>query len=190
MPAPRAGHTAWLFAAIVCAASSGWAEAAVPPETAKTDVAASPRQTALNWLSDFQKKQVLFNDREITRIRQKLVDAPPERVEQWLAETKDVRQILDSPEWQETRAWLKEFLKVQAIYSDKELAEFRDKALTGPPQDLKKMLLAIEQQRATIASKSVNSARRRCSSKAARCASPADVIVRPRVVLTDRKSVV
>lgn len=150
-----------LLAIVVCAFWSAQARADVQAGTAQTAPAGSAKQKALSWLDRYQKEQVLFDDREIARLRQKLADATPERAQQWLDETSEVRQILDGPEWRETRAWLKEFLKVQAIYSDEELEEFRRRAVTGSPKDLQKMLLAIEQQRATIAGRSADSARRR-----------------------------
>ena len=42
-----------------------------------------------------------------------------------MRETRRLRTILQSPEWQDTRRWMREFLAVQAIYSEEELAEFR-----------------------------------------------------------------
>ena len=90
-----------------------------------------------------------------------MVAAPPEKAQQWLDETAGLRRKLDSPEWQKTREWLGEFLKVQAIYSDKELEEFTQKVMVSKPAEIGKMMQAIEAKQSTLASKAGDAAQHR-----------------------------
>jgi hypothetical protein len=121
----------------------------------------SPNQEAVAWLDHFALEQVLFRDQDIAQIRRKMAKAPPERAQQWLGETAELRRNLESPGWQETRKWLSRFLKVQAIYTDKELDEFHKKVMAATPAELGKMMREIEERRSTLSNKANAAARRR-----------------------------
>ena len=121
-PCRSAALMGWLAVVVVLGGTrgAGGTEAAAGAAASPK----SPNQKAIAWLDHFASEQVLFHDQDIARIRKKLVEAPPEKAQQWLDETAELRRKLESPEWQKTRKWLDEFLKVQAIYTDKELAEW------------------------------------------------------------------
>jgi hypothetical protein len=68
----------------------------------------------------------------------------PSQLDRWLAQTRQLREYVSSPQWQETRAWLRGFLKVQAIYSDQEIQEFRQKLFDADPDELLAMLQKIQ----------------------------------------------
>lgn len=111
------------------------------------------QQKALAWLDRYREKQVLFHDNDIARVRQELAEATPDEAQKWWEKTREIREALDSPEWQETRQWLKGFLKVQAIYSDKEIDHFRDQASEAANTStikFKDLLARISEERARI----------------------------------------
>ena len=120
----------------------------------------SPNHKAVAWLDRFAFEQVLFRDQDIVRIRRRMVEASPDEAQRWLNDTAEVRRKLESPEWQKTRQWLSGFLKVQAIYTDKELDEFHKKVFAATPVELGKMMEEIEERRSTLVSKASDAARR------------------------------
>jgi len=75
----------------------------------------SPKQEAIQWLDHVATQQMLFSDKEVDRIRRKLARSTPEQAREWLEKTRTLRVALDSPRWQKTREWLRQFLEVQAI---------------------------------------------------------------------------
>ena len=58
-------------------------------------------------------------------------DATNKEAEEWLERTAKTRGVLDSPKWLDMQRYLKEFLKVQAIYSEKQIDEFRGEGQRG-----------------------------------------------------------
>ena len=115
---------------------------------------ADDKQKALAWLDDYSEVQVLFHDKDIKRVREKLEAATSAQATEWLEQTAEIRNALDNSEWKSTRNWLKEFLKVQAIYSDKQIEEFRQKVLEAAeksPSKFKELLGDVETKRARLA---------------------------------------
>jgi hypothetical protein len=141
---------------VLCAAAgvNGAAPAAGAVASPKT-----PNQEAIAWLDHFATEQVLFHDQDIARIRKRMAAMSPSKAQQWLDETAGIRRELDSPEWQKTRQWLRGFLKVQAIYTDKDLKEFREKAIGLQPAELRKIMQEAEACRAKFADQETESAR-------------------------------
>ena len=108
---------------------------------------ADEKEMALAWLKQFRAVQVLFNDKDLARVEEKLLSSNTEQAQQWWERTAEVRAALDSERWQTTREALREFLRVQAIYSDEQLEEFRQELTTNvkeSPQKFISMLLDIE----------------------------------------------
>ena len=68
----------------------------------------------------------------------------PSQLERWSVQTRQLREYVESPQWQTTKKWLHSFLKVQAIYSDKELQEFRQKLFDADADQLLVMLQQIQ----------------------------------------------
>ncbi len=123
------------------------------------------KKEALAWIDSYRKVQVMFHDKDIERVRKKLEESTPEKAAEWLKDTKEMRKALDSPEWKETRVWFKEFLKVQAIYTDEQIEEFRKKVAETAkksPKKIKVLLSEIEARRkATIGGASTSAALRK-----------------------------
>jgi hypothetical protein len=158
-PCRSAALVGWLAVVVMLVGTPGAGGAESPAGAAPSPK--TPNEKALAWLDGFATEQVLFHDKDIDRLRKKMVEATPEKAQQWLDETADLRRKLGSPEWQKTRKWLGEFLKVQAIYSDKQLEEFTQKAMTAKPAEIAKMMRKIEDERSTLASNATESAQHR-----------------------------
>ena len=109
------------------------------------------QQKVLAWMDAYAKKQVLFCEEDIQRLRDDLAKDTPGEAKIWWEKTTDIREALDSLEWADTREWLREFLKVQAMVSDEQIAEFRKEtkqtAQSGSTQDFTEILKEIERRR-------------------------------------------
>lgn len=128
-------------------------------ESGKQDGGTITKESVLAWIDDYRKKQVLFHDDDIARLRKEIADDTPEEAAKWWAKSADIREVLDSEQWKETREWLREFLKVQAIYSDEQIAIFQNEAeetAKESPKDFKKILADIEDKRARLKQGSAN----------------------------------
>ena len=126
--------------------------------------ARSAKRTALNWIDGFAENQVLFHEDDIATLRKELTEGTEKLAADWLARTKESRAALDSPEWQETRKWLTEFLKVQAIYSDKEIDKFRTESREAAQESPKKLidvLKELDAVRAKLVSGAANADKQR-----------------------------
>jgi hypothetical protein len=123
--------------------------------------AATAKKKVLAWIDDYRKVQVLFHDEDVARLRKDLAEDTPAEALQWWTKTASVRAALDSPEWQKTREWLREFLRVQAIYSDEQIEEFRAElkqaAENNKPGDFQDMLADIERRRSRLIGGSADS---------------------------------
>lgn len=123
------------------------------------------REEALKWLDGFRGETVLFHDKDIQQVRDRLSKATPEQAKEWLTKTAEMRQALDSPEWQETRRWFKEFLKVQAMYTEEQIEQLRQEtrksAEEGTPAKFIDILKEIENKRSQLVRGAANSAKMR-----------------------------
>lgn len=140
-----------------------WMSPSTVAQEADAD-AADAKVTALKWIDSYREAQVLFHKEDMDRLHKKLATATPEQAAGWLKETKDIRNALDSQEWQETRVWLKEFLKVQAIYTKEQIEHFREEAKEAAkksPEKFKELLMDVENKRAKLISGAATSARLR-----------------------------
>lgn len=104
---------------LVCSAAAGQA----PQSTATDD-----QRSALLWLDRFAKEQVLFHEEDVKKLRAKVAAMSPDEASRWWKEHAAHRDALDNPRWQETQNWLREFLRVQARYSDEEIRNFQSEA--------------------------------------------------------------
>ena len=84
------------------------------------------RQAALQWLDDYLKDAVLMSPEDITKIHDAVARMSPSQLERWLKDTEQLREFVEDPSWQETKRWLREYLRIQAVYSDKEIQQLRD----------------------------------------------------------------
>ncbi len=89
------------------------------------EVDAEVRVEALRWLDDYVSHQSLFADADLQELRRRLQTLPPAAIHRWLDQSSDLRERLVSDEWTAMDRWLGQFLAAQAIYSESELASFR-----------------------------------------------------------------
>jgi len=83
---------------------------------------------ALEWLDRFAAEQVLFSTRDVERFREKVAEMTEAEAAAWWERSASHRELFDSAAWQETRRWLREFLRVQAMYSDEQIEYFQSEA--------------------------------------------------------------
>src|SRR5436190_23287907 len=76
------------------------------------------KQDALQWLTSFGRYQVLFHAEDVKKLQERVAAMTPEEAAKWWDRTAPQRKVLASPEWDETERWLRQFLDVQAKYSD------------------------------------------------------------------------
>ncbi len=120
---------------------------AVSLAAAPADTNDTAKQQALAWLDTYRGRQALFHDKDIAQLRAKLNAGTDAEAQQWLTKTKDSRQALDSEPWRQTQKWLRQFLRVQAIYSDEQIEELRKETLDAAknsPTKFKEMLHEME----------------------------------------------
>ncbi len=115
-----------------------------PPAKALTDESLSDserREETLKWLDKFLADSVLMTPDDVAKIRDAVAGMTPSQLERWLIQTKKLRDYVESPVWQETKRWLREFLRVQAIYSDEEIEKLREEIFKA---DANQMLAILE----------------------------------------------
>lgn len=142
------------------------ARAEPPPQGAgpEAGAAGTARDQALQWVDRYRRDQTLFHDKDIERLVDRISRATPAQAEAWLEETQAIRAALDSPQWKETQQWFKEFLEVQAIYSDDDIARLRDEAqdtAKNAPEKFMELLADIERRRSRMATGAANASRLR-----------------------------
>lgn len=120
------------------------------PDTNREDRADEERRGALDWLDRYITVQILFDRKDIEALRAKVATMPAGELHDWIQKTKQIRAKLESERWQQTREWLREFLRVQASYSDDEIAKFRAKDAEMSPREVNKLIGRIEHERKSL----------------------------------------
>lgn len=97
-----------------------------PNEAARQQILASPRwQQAVRNMNQWLSIQRLYSPQEVAvlrnEFRSRVARMTPEELEQQLNEIEAKIAILASPEAEDARRWMAQFLAVQAKYSDAEL---------------------------------------------------------------------
>ncbi len=114
-------------------------------EAAGADASADERQReVIAWLDTYLTDTDLMLPGTADKLRSAVAHMSPSQLDRWLAQTSQLRAYVESPEWQATKKWLHGFLKVQAIYSEKELQEFRQKLFEADADQLLAMLQQIQ----------------------------------------------
>ncbi len=103
-----------------------------PVADSKEDVAA--KEQALKWIDRFAAEQVLFSPRDVEKLREKVGKMTETEATAWWDKSASHRELFDSKDWQETRRWLREFLRVQAIYSDEQVEHLQSEAFARAKQ--------------------------------------------------------
>lgn len=108
------------------------------------------RQDALAWLESYVGDELLLSPEDMSKLIGQIKTMPDADFERWYDQTKKLRTMLDSPEWQATRAWMKDFLNVQAVYSDQEVAEFRADVAKMTPSQLMEVMRRLERKHQSL----------------------------------------
>ena len=111
---------------------------------------AQERQDALNWLEAYAGDELLLKPADLQKLISEIKEMPDDAFEKWYNQTRQLRAMLDSPEWKATRAWLRDYLKVQAIYSDSEIAEFQADVAKMTPSQLIEVMRRLERKHQSL----------------------------------------
>ncbi len=96
------------------------------------------------WLDKYLTDSELMRTEDITKIREAVERMSPSQLERWLQSTEQLREYVESPQWQETKRWLKGFLRVQAIYSDAEIQQLRNDILNADADQMLAIMKRIQ----------------------------------------------
>jgi hypothetical protein len=89
------------------------------------------RDLTLRWLDRFLTESDLLKKEDFLKIRQAVEQMPSSQLQQWLEQTKTLREYVESDRWQTTKRWLREFLRVQNMYSESEMQQLRNEILNA-----------------------------------------------------------
>jgi hypothetical protein len=87
-----------------------------------------------------------MREEDVVKIRQAIAQMTPSQLEQWLQQTRKLREYVESDEWQQTKQWLRGFLRVQNIYSDKEIEQLRKDILNADAEQMLEILREIQEK--------------------------------------------
>ncbi|MDG2383114.1 MAG: hypothetical protein P8N76_15710 [Pirellulaceae bacterium] len=113
------------------------------------DVSAE-RAEALAWLKNYVGDELLLKPEDVQKLIAQIKTMSDQDFEKWYGQTKNLRKMIDSPEWQATRTWLKDFLNVQAIYSPAEINEFRSDVAKMTPNQLMEVMRRLERKHQSL----------------------------------------
>ncbi len=105
---------------------------------------AERRESTLLWLNTFLTESDLLKQGDVDKIRQAVAQMSPSQLERWLEQTKTLRIYVESEKWQSTKRWLREFMRVQAMYSDQEIQKLRDDIVRADADQLLAILKRIQ----------------------------------------------
>ena len=124
-------------------------------------VATDELQQTLDWMDRYLTVQVLFDQQDVLKLRDKVARMSPDDLQAWLDRTKELRERLESPEWVATQEFLADFLAKQAIYSDEEIAQMRKEAAEMEPDQLMGLLDKMEAKYAEMTGRRLATEQRR-----------------------------
>ncbi len=102
------------------------------------------KEATLLWLDKYLTDSELMRKEDMAKIREAVAKMSPSQLENWLQQTAQLGEYVESPQWQETKQWLKGFLRVQAIYSDKEIAQLRKDILYADADQMLAIMKRIQ----------------------------------------------
>jgi hypothetical protein len=108
------------------------------------------RAEALLWLDKFLTESDLLRKEDVEKIHAAVESMPPSQLESWLEQTKELRAYVQSDAWQRTKRWLREFLRVQNIYSDAELTQLRKEIVNADADKMLEILQKIQTKHDTM----------------------------------------
>jgi alanyl-tRNA synthetase len=102
------------------------------------------RDITLQWLDRYLTESELLRKSDMDQIRAAVERMAPSQLEQWLAQTKDLRAYVESEKWQDTKTWLRGFLRVQAMYSDAQVQKLRNDLINADATQMLTILKRIQ----------------------------------------------
>ncbi len=105
---------------------------------------AERRESTLLWLNTFLTESDLLRQEDVDKIRQAVAQMSPSQLQRWLEQTKQLRTYVESEKWQQTKRWLREFMRVQAIYSEGEIQKLRDDIVRADADQMLAILKRIQ----------------------------------------------
>lgn len=102
------------------------------------------RDLTLRWLDQYLTESDLLRKEDMDRIKAGVEQLTPSQLELWLGQTKDLREFVESPKWQDTKVWLREFMRVQKMYSDAEIARLRAELVNADAPQMLAILKRIQ----------------------------------------------
>ncbi|MHB8971430.1 MAG: hypothetical protein ACYC3X_08970 [Pirellulaceae bacterium] len=102
------------------------------------------QRETLDWLDKYLTDTDLMRPEDVAKIRTAVTQMSPSQLDRWLTQTRQLREYVEIPAWQETKKWLRGFLKVQAMYSDQEVQEFREKLFNADADQMLAILQRIQ----------------------------------------------
>lgn len=126
-----------------------------PSDAARRQILTSERwQRARHGLDQWLSVQQLYSPQEVSVLRaefQSRVDRmSPEELQQQLTEMEGKLAVLSSPEAEEARRWLAQFLAVQAKYTDEELRARRPDIANMTASQIRAELAKFQQRRGMV----------------------------------------
>ncbi len=110
-----------------------------------TDDASLPieerRELTLQWLDRYLTESDLLRREDMDKIRAAVAQMSTSQLAQWLDQTKDLREYVESEKWQQTTTWLRGFLRVQAMYSEADIQQLRNDIVNA---DAAQMLVILK----------------------------------------------
>lgn len=100
----------------------------------------SRRADIISWMEQYVGNELLLNPEDLKSLIEQVRKMPDDQFEKWYMATDELRKILQSEEWAQTDAWLRDFVRVQSIYSDDEIRDFRSQVAGLTPSQFVQML--------------------------------------------------
>ncbi len=130
-------------------------------EFAVADDTQQQRTAVVEWLESYVGDEILLKPEDLAAKIDTIRQMSDVEFQTWYRETRPLRQVLQSPEWQDTREWLREFLAVQAIYSDEQIEQFRSNAAKMSPREMLEAVRLIQRRHRSMVSMNASSQRSR-----------------------------
>lgn len=111
---------------------------------------AERRESTLLWLDTFLTESGLLEKEDIQKLREAVSQMSGTQLDQWLEETKPLREFVKSERWRETQRWLREYLRVQSAYSEEELEKLREDLVQADPSEMLAVLKRIQAKHDTL----------------------------------------
>ena len=102
---------------------------------------------ALNWVRNHVRVSLVHQESDLKKLETRIKSMSADDLEEFLVDVREYRKLVSSDEWREMRSWMKEFLRVQARISDKELEEFRKEVAQMSPDQLRDLLVEFQMER-------------------------------------------